>query len=397
MGEVFHVFDEDFQRYLVLKIILPRHKKLPTVIDSFIKEAQLTAQLEHPNIIPVHDLGFIPGYGIYFTMKIIKGESLKEILTKIKEKNSEYVNKYDGYELLKIIRKVCDAVSFAHSKDIIHQDIKPHNIMVGDYGEVLLMDWGMAKKCNSSKPKIEFNETKEFKSGKVGMIKGSPGYMSPEQAFGAESAIDQSSDIYLIGSTLYHIFTLAPPYTGKSLHTVLNNARANKHEPPDKQAYPGLNLPIGLSHIINKSMSALKKDRYQTVNKLIKDLDDLISGKIFYKARLFKDGEHLVHEGEAGEEAYIILDGQVEVYKESGGQKVVLSELTAGDTVGEMALITKEGRSANVVALTDTEVLVLNKEHFSRNLKNLPPWMEKIVVALANRLEETNKKLLAKK
>ncbi|MBF0104957.1 MAG: protein kinase [Deltaproteobacteria bacterium] len=394
MGEVFHVYDEDFQRYLVLKIILPQHKKVQTVINSFIEEARLTAQIEHPNIIPVHDIGFIPGYGIYFTMKHLKGETLKDILTKIKDKDTTYTQKYDGYELLRIVRKVCDAVSYAHSKNIIHRDIKPQNIMVGDFGEVLLMDWGMAKKRPETEHVVYLEETEEYKNKKAGSIEGSPGYMSPEQAYGATAAIDCSSDLYLVGATLYHIYTMMPPYTGKTLKTVLERARGNVHTPPENAAYPGHHMPTALCRVINTAMNADKKKRYATIQELIRDLDDVISGKTFYETRFFKAGTHLVKEGETGNEAYIIQTGTVQVYKSDKNKKIVLSELKSGDAVCEMALITSDLRSASVLALTDTEVLVVSKEHFSRNLQNLPPWMEKIVVTLANRLEVSNKRLM---
>ena len=169
MGQVYYIYDKDFQRYSAMKVILPELKHDSRVIDSFMTEARVTAQMEHPNIIPVHDMGFLPGHGIYFTMKLMKGEPLNHILQKIEIGDRDYIKKYDLFMLLSIFRKVCDAVAFAHSKKILHRDIKPHNVMVGDYGEVLLMDWGLSKRIGADET---LGKTKKKGKKKTGLPRG---------------------------------------------------------------------------------------------------------------------------------------------------------------------------------------------------------------------------------
>jgi serine/threonine-protein kinase len=398
MGEVYITHDKDMRRQSILKVILPKHKDNMMLIDGFVREARITGRLEHPNIIPVHDLGFIQGYGIYFTMKHIRGESLMEVLNKLEIGDCEYNARFDSYELLNIFRKVCDAVSFAHSKNIVHRDIKPHNIMVGDYGEALLMDWGLAKMLEDEDRKsiatgLEGTFPATLDETRPGIIKGSPAYMAPEQARGDTMAVDQLSDVFLLGSTLYHLYTYFPPFLGIDIDDILANARNHMYVPPEEAVYRNRDLPDELCRIIKKAMAKEKEDRYQTVDELGAEIDDLIRGKMTFSARNFASGEYLVRDGETGEECYIIRHGRVEVSKGSGDSKVVLGVLGEGDIVGEMALITQEPRSANVVALEDTEACVLNQKLFSQNLAKLPPWMEKTIVALADRVAEGNTRI----
>ncbi len=406
MGSIHYVYDTDLQRHTILKVILPQHKGNAMLIKSFIKEARFTGQLEHPNIIPVHDLGYLPGYGIYFTMKQVLGESLLDIIRKVERKTDGFHNKYDYYMMLNIIRKVCDAISFAHSKHIVHRDIKPGNIMVGNYGEVLLMDWGLAKtvRSNSSRSasgretlKDTFPDAGNTKVTRFGVVKGTPAYMPPEQAVGDASNIDHQSDIFLVGATLYHMFTYLPPYFGYGIKEIIRRARAGDFVPPQELRFKNDSLSMELCSIISRAMAANKKDRYQTVQEMADDIDDLMHGKMESIEHIFEKGDYLMREGEIGTNSYIIKGGTVEVYKQSRGRsKLSLGTVSAGAIVGEMALITDEPRSANAVAIEKTTAYELNKDLFKQNLKKLPPFMEKTITALAERLQESNTKLTKK-
>lgn len=402
MGAIYYVYDRDFQRYSAMKVILPDLKHNSTTLSSFIREARITGQLEHPNICPVHDLGFLPRHGIYFTMKLIQGEPLIDILRELELGGDEYIKKYDFYALLNIFRKVCDAVAFAHSQNIIHRDIKPHNVMVGSYGEVLLMDWGLAKLVGDSEPDADDSEVESVPSSaglasatERGIIKGSPSYMSPEQARGNSAELDERSDVFLLGTTLYHIFTFYPPYLGDDIYEIVMKAQNVDTTSPDQMDTGVLQLPEELCNIIGKAMAPEKADRYQTVEELVTELDALLRGEMIYEHRVFEAGELLMCEGDLGTESYIIANGKVRVVKERNGAAVELGILSDGDIVGEMALITHEPRSATVTAVTRTDVMVLNQDFFNRNLKLLPPWMSKTIVSLAERLNAANTKNLS--
>ncbi|MFT5130568.1 MAG: serine/threonine protein kinase [Rhodothermales bacterium] len=399
MGAVHVAFDADFLRESAMKVILPELRENAGAIGSFLREARVAAELEHPNIIPVHDIGYREDQGIFFTMKLVRGERLIDILHNLELEDPAYKEKYDFYTLLTIFRKVCDAVAFAHSHNILHRDIKPHNIMVGDYGEVLLMDWGLAKRIGfDSHCDAALSFARRFMPGaststENGIIKGSPAYMSPEQASGEPDVVDARSDIFLLGATLYHIFTFFPPYLGDDIYEIIEKAREADYFDPQEMDTGMLDIPEELCQIIKEAMAADPNDRYQSVNDLIAELDILLRGDMHFGERTFSPGEPLMAEGELGSESYMLVSGLVEVRKHHKDGDRTLSTLGPGDIVGEMALITHETRSASVVAVEETKALVLTQEQFSRNLKRMPYWMSKMIVALAERLGEANQRV----
>ena len=393
MGAILNVIDQDLQRPAAMKVVLPSLKNDRDALNELIKEAKITGLLEHPNIVPVHELGLSNETGLYFTMKMVEGEPLNYIIKEIKKGTPEYVEEFSIFDLLNIFRKICDAIAFAHSKDIIHQDIKPHNVIVGQYGEVMVMDWGLARYIGDPEKEEDSAHREILKDISIAsnrdrqIIQGSPAYMAPEQVKVDSAAPDKQTDIFLLGSTLYHMLTLEPPYEGNSVLDVLNKAEHRDMIPPQTRN-PERLIPEELCRIIAKATALHKEDRYHSVQELIADVDDIISGKWSkQEKKYFACDQFLMQEGEPGEEAYLITKGRVQVFKESGGSKILLSTLQEGDIVGEMALITNDKRSASVKALEDTEVAVLTKQHLARNLKKLPPYIEKIVSTITRRLQ----------
>lgn len=397
MGAILEMIDQDLHRPTAMKVIKPSFRNDERALIEFIREAKITAMLEHPNIVPVHELGLSDETGIYFTMKLIQGEPLNRILNEIKKGNDNYLEKYNTYSLLNIFRKICDAVDFAHSRNIIHQDIKPHNVIVGRYGEVLLMDWGLA--CYISDPDKEDDQSQRdtlryisVLTGKgKNIIQGSPAYMAPEQAGGDSSQLDKKTDIFLLAATLYHILTLEAPYAGENLEDVLQKAKQCNLIDPQKRN-PDRHIPDELCRIVRKASSLKKKNRHDSVQELINDVDDVIAGRwLKQEKKIFTSGQFLMKEGDDAEEAYLITKGKVQVFRQGDGNyKVALGTLMEGDIVGEMALITDGKRSASVEALEDTETAVLTKDLLSRNLNKLPPYIEKMVSTLTRRLRTAN-------
>ena len=397
MGAILEVIDQDLHRTTAMKVIKPSFKKDEHALIDFIREAKITAMLEHPNIIPVHELGLSEETGLFFTMKLMQGEPLNQILNEIKKGNAAYQEKYNEYSLMNIFRKICDAVDFAHAKNIIHRDIKPHNVIVGRYGEVLLMDWGLAlyignpDKEEDPSQKDAFRDILKLTDKGRNIIQGSPAYMSPEQAEGDSTQLDKKTDIFLLAATFYHILTLEAPYTGENLKEVLQKAKQRDLIDPQKRS-PERHIPSELGRIVMKASSLKKEDRYDDVQELIQDIDGVIAGHwLKQEKKIFTGGQYLMKEGEEADEAYLINKGKVQAYRQTdGGNKLVLGTLTEGDIVGEMALITDDKRSATVKALEDTEVSVLTKDILSRNLRKLPPYIEKIMATLTRRLQTAN-------
>jgi len=223
------------------------------------------------------------------------------------------------------------------------------------------------------------------------IIQGSPAYMAPEQSKGDSSQVDKKTDIFLLATTLYHILTLESPYTGENLKDVLQKVEQRILLNPQKRN-PDRHIPDELCRIVMKASSRRKEDRYNSVQELINDIDDVVAGRwLKHEKKIFTSGQFLMKEGDDAEEAYLITKGKVQVFRQAeGDHKIVLGTLEEGDIVGEMALITDDKRSASVEALEDTEAAILTKYLLSQNLKKLPPYTEKIVSTLTRRLQTAN-------
>ena len=394
MGTVDAVEDTHLKRILAMKILSDRYADDPAIVSSFLREARFTAQLQHPNIIPVHDIGETPEDGTpFYTMKLIEGESLLEIITKLRDKDPAYEQRYSRFALLGIFRKVCDAVAYAHSRGIIHRDIKPANIMIGPFGEVLLVDWGLAKHTSHMRerngPSQEMNDALLTHDG---IIKGSLAYISPEQALGDISNIDRLTDIFLLGATLYHLMTFSPPYNIPDIATLLNHAeKADFIHPLD---IPGCEtLPHLIADIMIEAMSLNKEDRFPSVNEMSYAIDSYLGGKHVSGYKKFKRGEVILCSGEVGDEAYILASGRVEISCEINKRKSVLDICEKGAIIGELSLLTSQVRSATALALEDCEVLVITSQMVLDELRKMPPWLEKTFTALAYKLSNINDRL----
>ena len=277
MKVIYKVFDQQVGRYLAMAKLIDAENEKSYM--PFIREAKLTGNLEHPNIIKVHEIGFYDSSKPYFTMELKSGDSLKDILIALNKKDKSYLARYKLRSLLVIFLKVCDAVSYSHSRKVIHLDIKPENIQVGDFGEVMLCDWGLAKVIGLEDlgeggdlvldPNLLNNLTLNSE------IKGTPGYMAPEQvAKNAEK--DERTDIYSLGALLYSILTYTVPIEGE-LEDVLVKTVQGSLIPPG-QRVTDLSVPEGLEAVIMKAMSVDKDDRYQNVLDLIDDINRYLDG-----------------------------------------------------------------------------------------------------------------------
>jgi len=280
-GEVFSAKDEVLGREVAIKTLKDRFRDNEDIVERFLKEARGTAQLEHPNIMPVHEMGVTDDLGIYFVMKKVGGEDLKEVLDKLNENRAFYEKTYSLPILLEIFLAVCNGVSFAHSKGIVHRDLKPANIMIGEFGEVLILDWGLVKemdvKEDEKKSRVHL-QMDEFGSGTQtvdGAISGTPNYMSPEQAEGRVSEVDFQSDIYSLGAILYHILTAQPPFKKMRLRSLLECVKAGKFTAPRKR-FPELKIPKPLEAICLKAMSRKQLGRYVSVEHLARDIRNYI-------------------------------------------------------------------------------------------------------------------------
>ncbi|MFZ2959559.1 MAG: serine/threonine-protein kinase [Candidatus Ozemobacteraceae bacterium] len=240
MGVVYKVRQTSIDREIALKMIKPEFMADEIVKKKFLSEALVTGELDHPNIVPIHELGTTDEGNLFYAMKQVKGKSWKELIK----------GKSQG-ENLETLRRVCDAVAFAHSHGVIHRDLKPENVMLGDFGEVMVMDWGLAASV--------WDESKAEKlSGQTGRA-GTPTYMSPEMARSEIDNIGFPTDVYLLGGILYEIVTGLKPHHGANAYGCICAAAKNEIQTTEKKGE--------LVEIALKAMSTKPADRFATVKE----------------------------------------------------------------------------------------------------------------------------------
>ena len=241
--------------------------------DCFLTEAQVTAQLDHPTIVPIYSLNKDQQNGIHLAMKLVKGQTLKEYLEKIiLHYEMEGVRKFDLkkglHYRLDIFLRVCDAISYAHSRNIMHCDLKPENIMIGEYNETYVMDWGIAKLIYEPDGKTLTRES-------LTVMNGTPRFMPPEALL--HQGRDERSDIFAMGAILFEIATMEHAYSGKSSNAVMQNIKNNQRKPIKSRFR--FRIDGDVKAIINKAMAFDREQRYQTVDALAEDVRRYMLGE----------------------------------------------------------------------------------------------------------------------
>ncbi|MDP1592514.1 MAG: serine/threonine-protein kinase, partial [Prosthecobacter sp.] len=324
MGSVLEAIDAKLDRTVAIKVMLLEANADARMRQRFLREAQVLAKLAHPNIVPIYDIVWEDGMPLFYSMKLVKGRTLQAILTDLRKEVPEDLRDYPLTRLLGIFRKVCDAIAFAHSQGVLHRDLKPENIMVGEFGEVLVMDWGLAKRQNdecrmtNDEPELSAASDSSFVIRNssftapqhsaahtlAGAVLGTPQYMSPEQARGSMAEVDELSDIYALGGILYAILTLRPPVDGKTALEVLEKVSRGEITAPTalkassgsrgkgfekgevleaKLIKPlphirGARVPTALSAVAMKALHLDKARRYDSVTTLSTDIEAYQNG-----------------------------------------------------------------------------------------------------------------------
>ena len=284
MGAVHLCHDRRIGRDVAMKTIRADQARDERVRLRFEREARVQGQLEHPAIVPVHDLGLAPDGSTFFTMKRVQGSSLGAILAGLRRGDPEVVERYGRRRLLGAFATVCLAVSFAHSRGVIHRDIKPSNIMLGDFGEVYLLDWGIAKVRPSGQ--LPADETWEASSlevphflsdmtrGGEGGTFGTIGYMAPEQLRG--DVVDERADIYALGATLFEILTLVPLHARVATEAIASTLRGG-----DARAHvraPERDVPLELEQLCIRATAREPDDRPASARVLHDLVERLLDG-----------------------------------------------------------------------------------------------------------------------
>lgn len=275
IGTVVAVTDEHLRRSVALKILQDSPDLSRERIARFFLEAQITAQLEHPTIAPVHEIGRMPGGMPYFAMKIVRGQSLSDILNALRvlpekeRKNSKFNLRF----MLRRFTQLCNGIAYAHHYGVIHRDLKPANIMIGAYGELQIMDWGMAKIMPDS---LLAGTIKAFGglTAHDGVIAGTPSYMSPEQAAGAIEKTDRTSDIFAIGLMLAEVITLYRVFRPTVYDGPVDLLKKVANSGPIvlSELFPEIKVPAELEAIVRKCTMPHQRDRYQDAEEITHDI-----------------------------------------------------------------------------------------------------------------------------
>jgi serine/threonine protein kinase len=256
MGTVYRALDRDLQREVAVKVVRGREAGSEAAA-RLLREALVLARLEHPGLVPVHDAGRLPDGRAYYVMRFVRGTCLDAHLPAL------------GPELgprLRLFQRVCDAVAFAHAHGVVHRDLKPQNVMVGPFGEVLVMDWGVARVLDDRAPLASSGGEASSGAGtRAGTVLGTPGYMAPEQAAGRAALADERADVYALGALLHFLVAEAEP-AGPGGPTLREQA-ARRGQPVSRP----------LMAVVARALAADPEERYARVTDLAADVDALLS------------------------------------------------------------------------------------------------------------------------
>jgi eukaryotic-like serine/threonine-protein kinase len=272
-------FDSVIGRTVAIKSLRPEEINNRVERRRLLREARVTAQLQHPGTVPVYEIGDDDYWGVYFTMKRISGENFFEILKRIARKDEATMTAFPISRRVEIVVQTCQALAYAHARGVIHRDVKPENIWVGNFGEVVLLDWGVAKVWGhpddnepvrqstlAVDPSTENeNQLRTLTGG--GQRPGTPLYMSPEQVDGKRS-IDERSDMFSVGVVLYEALALREPFRGQNIDETFNNIKHAQVAPPSERS-PDAGIHADLDTIVMKALQKKPTDRFQMMRDLI--------------------------------------------------------------------------------------------------------------------------------
>ncbi len=287
LGQVYVAHDEELHREVALKEIQGKYADHPESRARFLLEAEITGGLEHPGIVPVYGLGQYDDGRPFYAMRFIRGDNLQAAITRFHK--GEKPNQDPGERALafrKLLGRfldVCNAVAYAHSRGVLHRDLKPGNVMLGQYGETLVVDWGLAKLVGAAEPGTASSERPLQPSSasgsaptEMGRALGTPAYMSPEQAAGHHDRLGPASDVYSLGATLYHLLTGEAPFADEDVGGMLQRVQRGDFPPP-RALKP--EVSAGLEAVCLKAMALKPEDRYGSARALAEDVEHWLAGE----------------------------------------------------------------------------------------------------------------------
>jgi serine/threonine-protein kinase len=277
LGQVSLARDEELNREVALKEILPKHADDAEARQRFLVEAEITGSLEHPGVVPVYGLGQYADGRPFYAMRLIRGDNLQTAIEEYHSQPTAPDRELRFRQLLGRFVDVCNAVEYAHNRCVVHRDLKPSNVMLGKYGETLVVDWGLAKAighraapCDSVELPVRPVSAESSTATLMGSVVGTPAYMSPEQASGRVDLLTPAADIYSLGATLYHLLVGRAPFKSNDWDELLGSVQLGRFEPPRAVLH---DVPKPLEAICLKAMARRPSDRYASARGLADDVE----------------------------------------------------------------------------------------------------------------------------
>jgi serine/threonine-protein kinase len=371
MGQVYLAYEPALDREVALKELGADLAEEEQYRQSFVREARSAARLHHPGIVPIHALTLGPNGSLAFTMQAIAGVNLREWMERPEHRVGSQRRIEQGLEMF---IKLCDTLAYAHSRGVLHCDVKPENVMVGEYGSIYLMDWGLARPVLHEPPQG---------------TSGTPAYMAPEQA--RNESLDVRSDVFGLGAILFELVTGDGPYGRGSSVDCHARARAGRIEDIFGNAQ-ALKSSRRLCGIVKRALAPARDDRYSTVSALRDDVHTFLRAGSHLPRLTFAAGTLIVKEGDRGDAAYLIVSGRCRVVRMAADPEAPARILEPGEIFGELALLLDAPRTASIEALEECTVLVIDRETLEAT-GAMDGWMAALIRALARRFRDLERRL----
>ncbi|MBF0431151.1 MAG: protein kinase [Fibrobacteria bacterium] len=394
MAKVKSIFDTSLNRQIAGKELRKKNVNNELLVKTFINEAKLISYLDHPGVASIFDT-FLNEEGIpCYTMKLVEGQTLDDLL---KDPQTGKRRALPVATSLDIFVKICETLAYAHHKGVIHLDLKPANIMIGNYGEVVVMDWGSAR-LYDVKPYQEYigkkagnQDVPVLESENKNFILGTFQYMSPEHFIKKREELTPASDIFSAGIILYRMLTGLHPFPAKNFEDA-KNIILKKHPPMVHKLRSDVQRM--LSMICAKMMKKNIPNRFRDGGEVLAIMKKFMdSGQTFF-SRSYKAGEVIFREGDVGDFAFIIESGRVEILKLHEGKHKALAILEKNQIVGELAIFSQCSRTASARALEETTIRILGRAEVEKELDKISPWVGRMISTLSSRFIGLNQQLL---
>lgn len=378
MGRILKARDREIGREVALKILLPGRESIENEVRRFWLEVQATGQLEHPSIIPIHDVGRLASGELFYVMKLLSGQTLADVLDEQRLDARGPSAEYSRVRLLTAFQQISYAVAFAHKKGVLHRDIKPANIMIGRYGEAMLLDWGLAKLLaperdhgRSEEPRVEIRGAGSATDTADGTVTGTPQYMSPESTEGRPAEIGPPSDVYSLGVVLYEILTLTPAFEDEGFMKTLMAVRAGRFVPPRQRA-PTRDISPELEELC---LAAMQEDpaRRPTAKELADDIGRILEGTREQERRT--NEAHLrVSEGKSAVERWKVLRTDLRIAEAE--TRRLAKTVPAWASLSEKEMLWNQEDRVSVLKVEAVSAFAEAEAAFLRALGERPDWKE---------------------